>query len=434
MTDVPLAASTGGGAALREQPLHHHISFVEQELIAEKAERVLASTERVFFWAKWAPIVDQSAHSNPEQMVALTGFDRQNTSAHSQPLRPMPAARQPTVPQDHTVAGGPLNGVAVQESPLSPTLHGRPQAGDVADAALLQTRGVCPGDTRDIGQQQQEENTREVLGSDHGEPVCFVHVGDELGQNLFRPEASRADHGWPDFLGNDRLDLAPDGESTRALIYLQRAEPPTGDNAHVPEQRTVSALQGAEAYDGNIIRRVFAITITLGAGVAGLLAGIAPMLVGPVGDNISGPERSVAARLGTLANGRRGEVVDPHSFSTPDRRKLLETPMTAKDSDSRCRYEISCWAERHFVDARNSCQLEIEKLGSRNHEWIDDAGRALFAQFDWRDRDAGIIRYTGDSIGFLNSQGELERYAYNCDFDPFTGQPVHVAVTQKKLK
>jgi hypothetical protein len=100
-------------------------------------------------------------------------------------------------------------------------------------------------------------------------------------------------------------------------------------------------------------------------------------------------------------------------------------------STLQCRDQLSCWAEKHLPGAQASCRAEIEKLGI--HRWLDGPAGELFARFDWREQGSAFIRYTGDRIGFLNGRGELENYAYSCDYDPATQQPIHVAVRPGKL-
>ena len=71
-------------------------------------------------------------------------------------------------------------------------------------------------DAGEVGQLQVHQLAREVLATQDGEPVRFLHVGRDLGEEPVRAEPDRAPHPFPGPVEDRPLD--PPGDGDRVLL------------------------------------------------------------------------------------------------------------------------------------------------------------------------------------------------------------------------
>jgi hypothetical protein len=85
--------------------------------------------------------------------------------------------------------------------------------------------------------------------------------------------------------------------------------------------------------------------------------------------------------------------------------------------EAKCRTSLSCWGDRFVVQSAVRCADAVPKLANYDHEWTDGVLDLKFPNMKWKDREAGIITYSGDAIKFQNAFGAWSNYIYECDFD-----------------
>ncbi|MBX8575642.1 hypothetical protein [Pseudomonas cichorii] len=99
----------------------------------------------------------------------------------------------------------------------------------------------------------------------------------------------------------------------------------------------------------------------------------------------------------------------------------------AKDKvDEKCRLDINCWGEKHFVAASVFCKTPIEKMAQYDFKWTDGMLEPKFTRQKWADKDRGVITYFGDKIQFQNGFGAFQNHMYSCDYNTLTEQVVKV--------
>ena len=101
-------------------------------------------------------------------------------------------------------------------------------------------------------------------------------------------------------------------------------------------------------------------------------------------------------------------------------------PPPAKPAPAACA-DLQCVGDKYAIRAGFYCATHVENLGSYSHRWTDGILESKFPAFQWRDRGAGLIRYHGQAIEFLqSSDGAWEKHRYWCDFDTRSGEPIQV--------
>ena len=116
-----------------------------------------------------------------------------------------------------------------------------------------------------------------------------------------------------------------------------------------------------------------------------------------------------------------------------DAKKAEEEAKQAKE-EQQCRQDLTCWAEKHRVDAQVECPALIEDLAMIDHkwEWGSMLGLPLTHQ-TWADEDSGVIRFAGDKMRFKNAFGVWIPHVYWCDYDTINKVIVAVNTEPGKL-
>lgn len=91
-----------------------------------------------------------------------------------------------------------------------------------------------------------------------------------------------------------------------------------------------------------------------------------------------------------------------------------------KMSDSDCRKDLSCWAEKSLGRAIYPCQKAVEHLANYSVRWVDGTFEMKFDHYRWLDQKAGTVVYIGDKAEFQNGYGAYQRVTYQCSYDPST--------------
>jgi hypothetical protein len=102
-------------------------------------------------------------------------------------------------------------------------------------------------------------------------------------------------------------------------------------------------------------------------------------------------------------------------------------------SDTQCKKELSCWAEKGYVSATVYCSSSVEDLAKNSHQWTDSFAEPKFSHYRWKDSDNGFVTYIGDKIQYQNGFGAWINYTYECDFDPNTETVLDVRARQGKM-
>ena len=87
-----------------------------------------------------------------------------------------------------------------------------------------------------------------------------------------------------------------------------------------------------------------------------------------------------------------------------------------------CRKYLRCAALTVMRSASQLCKAPIEQLAAYSPEWQEPAAESIFNEYMWLDAARGTITFIGNKARFQNAGGTLMPVAYECDFDPATGQ------------
>jgi hypothetical protein len=93
---------------------------------------------------------------------------------------------------------------------------------------------------------------------------------------------------------------------------------------------------------------------------------------------------------------------------------------------AKCRANLQCWAERHFVSALVACGDAIERRAQYSFKWTESFGERKFSFYRWTDQKNGVVTYIGDKVQFQNGFGAWQPFTYECDLD--TAREIATAV------
>ena len=108
----------------------------------------------------------------------------------------------------------------------------------------------------------------------------------------------------------------------------------------------------------------------------------------------------------------------------PDKPKILDhsyrPPKAEKQAVEKaaCRENLKCWGMKHNADAILNCIPLIERLAKYGYEWTDSLLGTKFDAYQWKNRHAGTLIYSGDKVKFQNGFGAWQRMNYWCSYDP----------------
>ncbi|GFM83320.1 hypothetical protein PSCICN_40120 [Pseudomonas cichorii] len=132
-----------------------------------------------------------------------------------------------------------------------------------------------------------------------------------------------------------------------------------------------------------------------------------------------------AAKKAALAKEQADNAVAENAKKESEAKEQAEKQ--AKDkSDEKCRLDVTCWGEKHFVAASVFCKAPIEKMAQYDFKWTDGVLEPKFTRYKWADKDRGVITYFGDKIQFQNGFGAFQNHMYSCDYNTLTEQIVKV--------
>lgn len=100
----------------------------------------------------------------------------------------------------------------------------------------------------------------------------------------------------------------------------------------------------------------------------------------------------------------------------------------ARVAEARCKSDLSCWAEKHFIRASTSCYRMVEKMAKWDVEWTDGLLDPKFSHYRWLDIGNGVVTYIGDKAKFQNGFGAWQRVVYECDYNPASEQILDVRI------
>ncbi len=103
-----------------------------------------------------------------------------------------------------------------------------------------------------------------------------------------------------------------------------------------------------------------------------------------------------------------------------DKPALGAAPGAPPEQD--CRKYLRCAALTVMRSASQLCKAPIEQLAAYSPQWLEPAAESIFNDYMWLDAARGTITFTGNRARFQNAGGALMPVAYECDFDPATGQ------------
>ena len=107
--------------------------------------------------------------------------------------------------------------------------------------------------------------------------------------------------------------------------------------------------------------------------------------------------------------------------TNPDAIKKLQ-------DEAKCKFDLQCWADRHFMAATTQCQKPIEKMAKYNHKWTNGPLEPKFSRRKWFDAEKLHISYLGDKITLQNGYGAWDNQKYSCVFDTLTNTVIKVGV------
>lgn len=93
-----------------------------------------------------------------------------------------------------------------------------------------------------------------------------------------------------------------------------------------------------------------------------------------------------------------------------------------------CRRNVNCWGDEHLLRATSRCQPLVESMAKYDYEWTDGMLGIKFGEYAWKDPEAGVVTYAGNSIKMQNGFGAWQVHRYACDFDTINEQVVDVRV------
>lgn len=109
------------------------------------------------------------------------------------------------------------------------------------------------------------------------------------------------------------------------------------------------------------------------------------------------------------------------------------TPSNPPISDTDCRKDLSCWAERHRAAAARACAPQIERQGAYGHRWTVRSNVGKFSRYAWADQENTTVRYFGDAIEYQNAFGAWIPHTYSCTYGTITGRVLAVDAIQGRI-
>lgn len=97
-------------------------------------------------------------------------------------------------------------------------------------------------------------------------------------------------------------------------------------------------------------------------------------------------------------------------------------PAAGAPLEQDCRKYLRCAALTVMRSASQLCKEPIEQLAAYSPEWLEPAADSIFHDYMWLDAAKGTITFSGNKARFQNAGGARMPVAYECDFDPATGQ------------
>ncbi len=79
-----------------------------------------------------------------------------------------------------------------------------------------------------------------------------------------------------------------------------------------------------------------------------------------------------------------------------------------------CRADIDCIGYKKIFDAGFSCGNIIEQFAKYDVEW---GSGYKFNRYLWKNKEQGIVTYSGNNVKFQNGFGAWQKKSYQCDFN-----------------
>ncbi|GFM67858.1 hypothetical protein K5D34_21170 [Pseudomonas cichorii] len=139
-----------------------------------------------------------------------------------------------------------------------------------------------------------------------------------------------------------------------------------------------------------------------------------------------------AAKKAALAK-EQADIAAAESARKESEAKVQAEKLAKEKSDEKCRLDVTCWGEKHFVAAAVFCKTPIEKLAQYDVKWTDGVLEPKFSRYKWADKERGVITFFGDKIQYQNGFGAFQNHIYSCDYNTLTEQVVKVNAQPGRL-
>ena len=107
----------------------------------------------------------------------------------------------------------------------------------------------------------------------------------------------------------------------------------------------------------------------------------------------------------------------------------------SEEDRAACRADISCWGDKHQIEAEVSCRKPLERLAKYDFKWTDDYGNPMFSRWRWVGPlpPNGTLIYIGDRLQLQNGFGAFVAHTYECQYNPDTKEVLRVTAAQGRL-